>query len=482
MTRSGAILLALDDLGAGVQFVDALESLGYSVTWARTDKAMPAGGGEPPKAVGIHGDPEALDVAACVRAWRTLDPPPACLIVGTTERARALADRLNAVFVPSSSGRGELDALFERAIRLRYTAELSLAFGLRALGIAPSGVIDGGGAALLVSRARTANVDGVREALRRHMHSYATATDAIAALREDRVLQVPELELIDRLDGSITVKRAVQTGRGGPEATARSLWAVACVGGVTFSPEPPDVSTPARRAVVERRGHIRARLARLRKGRATYYDVLEVPLRAPPDAVRAAAQLLGARYSPAAVAELDLGDLTDTIPPLWAQIEKACAMLADPDDSARYVLYLRGKGIDLERAYADRGIDPAGAEDAFGFGQRALSAGDVFKAVSSFAAAARKLPDHPDYEAYLAWARYRADVQRGADKDATAARERDAALAACAGRQPRPRASLALGLLCAAAGDADAARWHLAEALALDPELAHARQLLDRMR
>jgi hypothetical protein len=106
----------------------------------------------------------------------------------------------------------------------------------------------------------------------------------------------------------------------------------------------------------------------------------------------------------------------------------------------------------------------------------------VYRAVSETAAACRLHPGHPDCEASLAYARYRADVQGGQDRAAVAHRERAVARAALAGRRPWPQALVALGLLAAADEDPDAARWHLHEALRCDPNLPAARQILQRLR
>jgi hypothetical protein len=125
--------------------------------------------------------------------------------------------------------------------------------------------------------------------------------------------------------------------------------------------------------------------------------------------------------------------------------------------------------------------DRGRAEQAHARGQRALVAGEAFKAVSEMAAAARAHADHPDYEASLALARYRAELARGKSRQEAAAPERVAAEQALAGRRPWPRALVALALLCIGAGDADAARGHLREALAVDPDLPAAKQLMARL-
>jgi hypothetical protein len=49
------------------------------------------------------------------------------------------------------------------------------------------------------------------------------------------------------------------------------------------------------------------------------------------------------------------------------------------------------------------------------------------------------------------------------------------------GCRPWPRALVALALLCAASNDADSARWHLAIALSIDPNVPAAAQLAQRL-
>jgi uncharacterized protein HemY len=121
------------------------------------------------------------------------------------------------------------------------------------------------------------------------------------------------------------------------------------------------------------------------------------------------------------------------------------------------------------------------ASSAFERGQRALGEGDVHRAVSELAAACRAQPGHPEHEATLAWARYRVQVAAGGDRDALARRERKALDTLLTGIRPWPRALVALALLCAAEGDIDAARWHLSQALTVDPTMPAAIQLQQRL-
>ena len=101
--------------------------------------------------------------------------------------------------------------------------------------------------------------------------------------------------------------------------------------------------------------------------------------------------------------------------------------------------------------------------------------------MSELATACRQFPGHPEYEASLSWARYRVQVAAGRDRVAAALTERAAIEDLLLGRRPWPHALVALALLCAAGGEADAARWHLQTALAIDPAAPAAVQLARRL-
>ncbi|HET7503871.1 MAG TPA: hypothetical protein VFK02_22775 [Kofleriaceae bacterium] len=95
--------------------------------------------------------------------------------------------------------------------------------------------------------------------------------------------------------------------------------------------------------------------------------------------------------------------------------------------------------------------------------------------------ACRQFPGHPEYEASLAWARYRVQVASGRERNEAAVAERRALEDLQLGCRPWPRALVALALLCAATGEVDSARWHLHTALAIDPTLPAAAQLAQRL-
>jgi tetratricopeptide (TPR) repeat protein len=254
---------------------------------------------------------------------------------------------------------------------------------------------------------------------------------------------------------------------------------MASMGAIELTPDVRDLATPGRRALDEIRRHLRARVTRLEK--STYYDVLEITPLAEYAEIEAGYQLVGSRYSPQALGRYDLADLITHVQPTWEIVEKARSVLVDHAQRGRYTDWLRKNLPTLKSSWAIDTRDSQAAAEAFTRGQRALGDGDAHKAMGELARACRHHPDHPDYEANLAWARFRVQVASGKDARATATAERALVEAVLLGRRPWPRALVALALLCAAAGDADSARWHLAIALSIDPNVPAAAQLAQRL-
>lgn len=470
------VVLALADVGLGIPLQEALERLGHDVRWTPAAAAgPPADLDGAPDVVALDADEDRDAVLAAVAAWRTLDPPPGLVGLGQTAGApgNARAARI-ALCSPSASPAELADALADAAA-LRLAAGLAPGLIRRALGL-PAAAADGA----VIAAARAADVDLARAALRWHAHAYATADAArVAALREARALVVPEIEQLAHLSGNRTLQTAVQAGPLDPHDAARLLWALASIGAVIFTPEPIDAAIPERRALAELRGHLAARSERL--VRATLYDVLELTPAADADAINAAAARLARRYGLAHTSRFDLGDRAALAAPCWDQIERARRLLADPAARARYHGWLRTHWAELRTTWAIDAAAASAAAAAFARAQEALAGGDVHRALSETAIAARHHPGHPDYETGLAWALYRVDVIGGADDATAARRERAVATEATRGFGPWPRALVALALLCVADRDAEAARWHLREALAVDPQQRAARQLIARL-
>ncbi len=480
-----SVLLALSDLALGVQLQEALEARSVPVRWdpGAADgppAAMKALGAVIDDVVVVDADGLGATLSEVVERWRELDPAPGVIALGTTAAAAAAAASAHLQLISASDDAGTFMAAAEEALRLRFAGSMTRGLARRALEIQAVGepVAD---AAQILGAARAIDVEIPRSALRWHARSYVCADpQLLAALREVRALTIPEVEFSHHLDGTFTVQTLVKRGPIDAWHAARFLWAMASAGAVHITPEPYDLATPRRRALAMARAHLRGRAARLE--RSTFYDVLEVTPAAETEDVEHAVELVGRRYAPQALGAFDLADLAAGVEPAWAQVEKARQVMHDIAARGRYNDWLRPRWNELRTRWAIESSAARTGAEAYARGQRALGEGDVHRAVGDFAAAARNHPGHPEYEANLAWARYRVDAARdGADREAVARRERTNAEATMFGTRPWPRANLALALLCAADGDPDSARWHLQEALVIDPNLPAAQQMLNRL-
>lgn len=478
-----SVLLAIEDVAVGGELVEGLEAVGHSVSWVGPLDASPdvrRGQGRRFDVVIVDGDATGLELAVLGAAWQRVDPPPALVVLASTAPARIAAERIRATVVAKPVVAATLAEEVTRAAAAPRGATAPTAVSaLRVLGMAAGGLPEDE-AATIIAGSRQVNVGIVREALRPHMNEYVTATPLVDAMIARRAVTDAEARFALALDGARTVRGVIDSGGMDQLAAARLTWALVSGAVALLTAEPPeDDAHPAARLVATMRDHLRARRARLEK--ATAYQVLEVDQDAQPADVERAALMLSTRFAPEKLAGLDLGDLGALVDPLWQQVLRARAILVDPQARQSYDARRLTLEPDADAQRMRRRIDAAEAEAAFVRGQRALAAGDAFKAVSELASAARRLPDEPDYEVYAAWARCCANEARGADRRDSARHERAVAEAALSGRRPRPRALFALGLLCESAGDLTFARQHLRDALACDPRLAPARQALARL-
>jgi hypothetical protein len=472
-----SVLLALSDVGLGVQLEEQLVAAGMTATW---DTAQINGPHGAPAAdvVIVDADHLGTRLADVAGTWRVGPTLPGVLAIGSSPSARAHAPGARVTLVAPTA------RLTTFVAAIRDTAALRLATGLRwpllcaALGL-PAADDARPAWQRALAAARSVAIEIPRAALRWHIHHYATPTARLDALRDDRALTVPELETLAHADGTRTVQTLVKLGPLDPTRAARLIWAVGSMGALTLTPEIHDTATGPRRALAELRAHLRARAARLE--RSTFYDVLELTPLAEPDDIEAAYQLVARRFSPGVLAAHDLAELTPLVQPIWDLVEKARTVLLDHPQRGRYHDWLRQKLPELRTTWA---IDAATAQlaaAAFARGQRALGEGDVHKAMSELATACRQFSGHPEYEASLAWARYRVQVASGRDRLEAAVAECKTVEDLLVGCRPWPRALVALALLCTAAGDIDSARWHLRTALTIDPGTPAAAQLAHRL-
>lgn len=415
--------------------------------------------------------------AEIVHHLRAQDPPPALLLIAHNEGEFGLASSLGVNCFANTATSEDFLIAVENAIGGRYTAHMSGAFarGLLRLGPTINQLDD---AKNILVAARSMDLGPVRECLGPKRDSYICKTDLVSELRKNRILKIPEVEIAIALDGTETIGRLVSATSGDGAMAGRLIWALVSCGAATCTTEPPDPLSPRRRSILEIRQHLHARNQRLE--RATHYDVLEVDRTTHPDDVDQAARALAIRYSPQRLKEYDLGDHAFIVDSAWQQILLARKVLTNLVDRANYDDWLDGHNEPLQSSWACDYDEPEHAREAFARGQHALVRGEAFSALSNFAAACRAHPDNADYETYLCWAKFRAAT---GDESTYQLRDlcRRKAEAALVGRRPWPQALIALALLCAADGDAAAARYHLEEALLVQPQLAAAKALLARL-
>ncbi len=472
------MLLALADVGTGVQLEEQLNRAGLVTTWDAAQADGPRGGGGVHAVVVIDADHLGKRLGEVCERWRDQPSVPGVIAIGSSAVAIDQAPRARVTLVAMTAKLTTIVAAIHEAAKLRLASGMRWTVLRAAVGLPPVNDEPAAWQPTLIA-ARKVDIEIPRGALRWHANHYATSTARLDALRQDRLLTVPELGAADKLDGTLTVQRLVRFGPLDPPQTARFLWTMGSMGALEFTPEVRDVATGERRMLAELRSHLRARAARLE--RSTYYDVLELtPLAEYPE-IEEAYRRVAERFSPDVLSQYDLADLAAPVKPMWELVEKARAVLIDHPARGRYHDWLRAKTSEIRTTWA---IDPAivtTAAEAFARGQRSLGEGDVHKAMGELAMACRQFPGHPEYEANLAWARYRVQVASGRDRLEAAATERKTVEALLLGGRPWPRALVALALLCAAGGDPDSARWHLHTALRTDPTLPAAAQLAHRL-
>jgi DNA-binding response OmpR family regulator/tetratricopeptide (TPR) repeat protein len=479
-----SVLLGLDDPQVGRDLVAALEEAGHQVKWVPALDVTPGAVKSTPDAIVVDADAPGMDLNVVHASWRRREPPPSLVVLGSTQKDRMEAERLHARFlakpVVTDQVRDEMARLHGGA---RGNQLLSSASALRALGLVGGGLPEDE-AALIVAGARSVDVTLVREALRPHIFDYAQSTRLVDRLCQRRTLGPEEAKVGVALDGGRTIRGVIDglprsaddttpLGALAAHQAARLLWALASSGAVQLSKEPPAGHPTARL-----RAHLRARRA---LGNVTHYQVLEVGLHATAAEIDRAFALAQLRYGPDALAQHDLAELVGVAAQIWEQLQRAYAVLGHPRARADYDGALVPRQADLHDQRERRRLDADEAERTFLRGQQALAQGDVFRAMSELAAAARRFPAHPEYDAFAAWARLLADEARGGDRRQLAERERPRVEQPLLGRRPWPRALYVLGLLCEASGDPGGAAIHLREALAGDEKLGAARQALQRV-
>jgi hypothetical protein len=475
-----AVLIALPDVGPGVQLEEQLNAQGFSTRWDASCADGPrTAGASLTQVVLIDADHLGKRLSEVAEMWRDAPSVPGVVAMGSSAIAREQAPAARVTLVTPGAKLSTIANAINEAAKLRLATGMRWNVLRAATGLPPITETQDAWQ-LTLTASRRVDIEIPRSALRWHAPHYATGTAKLETMREERMLQPGELESVGKLDGTLTVQTLVGLGKPlDPQSMARYLWTMASMGAVELTPEIRDRNTPARALLDDLRRHLRARSQRLEK--STFYDVLEItPLAEYPD-IEEAYRLVSWRYAPANLLQHDLSELKPLVQPMWELVEKARSVLVDHAQRGRYHDWLRQRMSELRTVWA---IDPGAVQTAqalYARGQTSLGEGDVHKAMGELAAACRHFPGHPEYEANLAWARYRVQVASGRDRVEAAIAERKAVEQCMAGCRPWPRALVALALLCAASGDADSARWHLHVALQVDPKVPAAAQLAQRL-
>jgi CheY-like chemotaxis protein len=477
-----AVLFVSDDASMMVQVLDGLEAAGLRISWVGPGDAVPGKPKIPPEVVVLDGDTHGINLVELIKQWRAVDPAPAMVALGSSATAERAAAKEQVPFTRKPFDPRVLGPAIGRAAATRFIGALTRGAALHAVGATPTGdtLRD---TLQVVAGARLVSIDLVRDGLRPFADAYVTISSTqLEQLREKRALTIPEVTLALGLDGARTLRTVLQSGGLEPTAALRLMWALASTGVAALSREPPEDKEHARaRVTAALRRRLRARGTIVQKAR-THYDILELP----PDPDRspdvdAALRHMWSWYAPERLAGYDLGDLQGSVEPYWQQVRKAHQTLADAATCRRYFFWLAEQGIDLTARAQEARMKRPEAEAAFQRGLAAITEGEAFRAVSQLAMAARLDPDEPDYEAFAAWGRYMAELARGNDTSKAVVRELRTMELALLGRRPRPRALHAMGLMAQVAGDTDAARQHLADAIACDPGHQGAQRALARI-
>ncbi len=469
--------MTITEVGVAIDVQERLERAGHQVTWQADANPQTSDFGVIDVVLigNCRGNHEQL--SAAIDSWRATPSAPAVMVLGDRKHQAASNDKRVVWLASTTEGDGLL-ALLEQALANRFTHELSLHTARAALGL-PFDLEGMKAWSAIISAGRDTPAALVKDALAPYTRHYVQANpERIAELRQARALDVPEIELTQICTGTKTLRHIVKASRlTGIEAGQR-LWTLASIEAIHLTSAPRDDKTLERRKLIEWRTHLRKRT---QMTLSTAYDVLSVNRGVHVDNVEKAVRELGFRFAPQVTSNLDLGDCEDLAAPIWEKILQARSALYYEAGQAELNAFIDAQPSRFTASWGRSDLDHRRAKVAFVRGAQALSESKVYKALSDMASAARCHPNHPIYESYLAWTRYRAEVARGGDRQAAARKERLYAEAHSYGQRPFAQALVALGLLCVADGDPASARWHLSESLAIDPDLPAAKIILSRL-
>ncbi|MEO7734681.1 MAG: hypothetical protein ABIY55_27235, partial [Kofleriaceae bacterium] len=227
-----SVLIALADVGLGVQLEEQLAGAGLRARW----DAAAAGGPRGPAAdvVIVDADQLGARLAEVTEAWRHHPDLPGVLAIGSSQIAREQAPGAHVTLLAPTAKLATVVAAIRDTQAMRLTTAMRWPLLRAALALPPA---DDGPAAWqpTLAAARAIDLELPRAALRWHVHHYVTPLARLDELRGERVLTVPELETLAHIDGTLTVQRVVKLGPLDPARTARMLWSLGSLGALAFS-------------------------------------------------------------------------------------------------------------------------------------------------------------------------------------------------------------------------------------------------------
>ena len=140
-------------------------------------------------------------------------------------------------------------------------------------------------------------------------------------------------------------------------------------------------------------------MARLDK--STHFEILGVSQSASPDEVGTAFVRAARQFHPDRLTGAGVADLQPQAERILARINEAAMVLGNPTRRAEYVASLAAGS-----QVAQNLPTLLEAENLFLKGEVFLKKGDYPKAIEAFTSATKGNPDEPQYQAYLAWARF----------------------------------------------------------------------------
>ena len=195
------------------------------------------------------------------------------------------------------------------------------------------------------------------------------------------------------------------------------------------------------------------------KKETTFFEILGVTEQNPPTQVKKIYFKMARIFHPDAKPALYQGVLRDKVEDLFTRISEAYTNLTEPEMRSAYLDRIRSKVTDEEMEQANRAIQ---AEMEFSKAAMSLRRGAFREAMTALEAAAKLMPDEPEYRIHLGYCLFKTE---GSAAGAKAAKMIEAAM------KDRPKVTdgwFYLGVIARTSGDLSEAKQFFSKALELD--------------